>query len=104
MTYHRTGGKGGTRNSARERHAEYYLPEIGLKSTKRGFKRPARKGKTQLNPKLTKSQQKDRDRAQSRYKLMMAKARDKSTTEADRRPKRSTLDKWLAGKSGITDF
>ena len=31
MSYHRTGGKGGTRNSPRERHAEDYLPNFNKK-------------------------------------------------------------------------
>ena len=47
MTYHRTAGKGGTRNSAAERHPK--LPNHN-KNTVAGFSRPARKGKKQLNP------------------------------------------------------
>lgn len=47
MTYNRTSGKGGTRNSRAERHPT--LPDMN-KDTVAGFTRPARKGKTQLNP------------------------------------------------------
>lgn len=47
MTYHRTSGKGGTRNSKAERHPT--LPNMN-KSTTEGFSRPARQGKVQLNP------------------------------------------------------
>lgn len=47
MTYHRTAGKGGTRNSPAERHPK--LPNMN-KSTEAGFSRPARKGKVKLNP------------------------------------------------------
>ena len=47
MTYNRTSGKGGTRNSKAERHPK---PPNFNKSTTGGYSRPARKGKTQLNP------------------------------------------------------
>ena len=47
MTYHRTAGKGGTRNSKAERHPTH--PNMN-KSTADGFSRPARRGKVQLNP------------------------------------------------------
>ena len=47
MTYHRTAGKGGTRNSPAERHPK--MPNHN-KSTVDGFSRPARKGKVKLNP------------------------------------------------------
>lgn len=46
MTYHRTGGKNGTRNSPRERHADKYLPNFNKKQGS-GVKR---KGREQLNP------------------------------------------------------
>lgn len=47
MTYHRTAGKGGTRNSAAERHPK--MPNFN-KSTADGFSRPPRTGKVQKNP------------------------------------------------------
>lgn len=47
MTYHRTAGKGGTRNSPAEKHPK--LPNHN-KNTVAGFSRPARKGKVKLNP------------------------------------------------------
>ena len=48
MTYHRTAGKGGTRNSSAERHPKPFTRFS--KHTDTGHSRPARKGKTQLNP------------------------------------------------------
>ena len=47
MTYHRTGGKGGTRNSAKERHPK--LPQHN-KSTVGGFSKRPSKGKIVNNP------------------------------------------------------
>ena len=47
MTYHRTGGTGGTRNSPEGRHPK--MPNMN-KDTVKGYSRPPRKGKTQLNP------------------------------------------------------
>jgi hypothetical protein len=47
MTYNRTSGKGGYRNSPAARHPK--LPDFN-KNTVSGFSRPARKGKTVLNP------------------------------------------------------
>jgi hypothetical protein len=47
MTYHRTAGKGGTRNSAAERHPKN--PNFN-KNTIAGESKPARKGRVQLNP------------------------------------------------------
>lgn len=49
MTYHRTGGKGGTRNSRQTKHPELFLPNFN-KSTTAGRKLPPRKGKLKLNP------------------------------------------------------
>ena len=49
MTYHATAGKGGTRNSRRGKHPELSFPNFN-KSTSGGNTRPARQGKTQLNP------------------------------------------------------
>ncbi len=47
MTYHRTAGKGGTRNSKQGKHPTN--PNYN-KSTTAGASKPARKGKVQLNP------------------------------------------------------
>ena len=47
MTYHRTAGKNGSRNSPMERHPK---PPNYNKDTAGGYSRPARKGKTVLNP------------------------------------------------------
>jgi hypothetical protein len=96
MTYHRTCGKGGTRNSARERHIDEYAPNF---NKSRGSGRNPR-GRKQNNPPKSAADQ----RAADRFGLMMATARDPGATEAGRRPKRSKLDKFLAGTSGITDF
>lgn len=46
MTFHRTAGKGGTRNSRRTKHPELSFPNFN-KSTGSGR---VRQGKTQLNP------------------------------------------------------
>ena len=47
MTYHRTGGKGGTRNSRAERHPTH--PNFN-KDTAGGFTQKPRTGKKRLNP------------------------------------------------------
>ncbi len=47
MTYHRTAGKSGTRNSVEGKHPK---PPNFNKDTVAGFTRPPRKGKVQLNP------------------------------------------------------
>jgi hypothetical protein len=49
MTYHRTAGKGGTRNSRASKHPELSFPNFN-KSTVGGRKLPPRKGKVKLNP------------------------------------------------------
>jgi hypothetical protein len=49
MTFHRTAGKGGTRNSRRTKHPELSFPNFN-KSTRKGAKQPARTGRVQLNP------------------------------------------------------
>lgn len=48
MTYHRTGGKGGTRNSAATKHPK--LPTSANKSTSGGHTRKPSTGKTVNNP------------------------------------------------------
>ena len=47
MTYHRTGGKGGTRNSPKERHPKH--PNFN-KNTAAGAKQKPRTGRVKLNP------------------------------------------------------
>jgi hypothetical protein len=90
MTFHRTAGKGGTRNSARTKHIDEYAPDFN-KSQGSGANP---RGKKQNNP----------GKQSGRYDRMMAIARDPGATEAGRRPKRSKLEQMLAGKSGVTDF
>lgn len=94
MTYHRTGGKGGTRNSVRERHADRFLPNFN-KSTTRGHSRPARKGRRKDNPPTSR---KDTS-TQERFADTMKKAR-----EAGVKPRRTALDRILGGKSDVTDW
>jgi len=48
MTYHRTAGKGGTRNSPKERHPK--LPTSANKSTSKGHSRTPSTGKVVNNP------------------------------------------------------
>ena len=49
MTYNRTAGKGGTRNSRANKHPELNFPNYN-KSTAGGFTAAARTGRTKLNP------------------------------------------------------
>lgn len=91
MSYHRTGGKGGTRNSVRERHADRFLPNFN-KSTSGGHTRRPLKGKRKDNPPTSKKDQEYRQR----YDDMMFKAKN-----AGIKPTQSALNKLLAGKSGI---
>ncbi len=67
MTYHRTGGKGGTRNSPRERHADRFLPNFN-KSTAGGHSVAPRKGRRVDNPGKG---SKPKDTPTQRYKRMM---------------------------------
>ena len=66
MTFHRTAGKGGTRNSPRERHATD-LPNFN-KSTSGGHSRTPSRGRTVHNPPSSATK---RERRQ-RYDNMMA--------------------------------
>lgn len=80
MTFHRTAGEGGTRNSPRERHADKYLPNFN-KSQGSGRKR---KGKEQLNP-----------TNEERYKRMMS----------GKPPKKNLKDEFgsrMIGRSKVT--
>ncbi|MGI9288798.1 MAG: hypothetical protein ACR2P1_25650 [Pseudomonadales bacterium] len=97
MTYHRTCGKGGTRNSARERHADEYLPNFN-KSTTDGFSSPPRRGRKVNNPgkgKGTKDAAAQGRRTKDRYDRMAAGI-----------PPRQTIGERVGarfiGKSGIT--
>jgi hypothetical protein len=89
MSYHRTGGKGGTRNSPRERHADRFLPNFN-KSTSGGHSRKPSKGRRMDNPGKG---SKPKDTPEQRYKRMMG----------GQKMRRTGLDRALSGKSGITD-
>ncbi len=97
MTFHRTCGKGGTRNSARERHIDEYAPNFN----KRQGSGANPRGRKKNNP--TKADDTG-GRAAARHRMMLETARDPGATEKGRRPVRSKFDQWLGGKSGITDF
>ena len=92
MSFHRTGGKGGSRNSARERHADKFLPNFN-KSTTGGHSRPPRKGKRVDNP--GKGSKKKDTTHRDRYDDMMFKAR------SGIKPRQSVKNRILAGKSGV---
>lgn len=91
MTYHRTAGKGGTRNSRQERHFTN-KPNFN-KSTSGGHSKRPSKGKQVMNPPTKPKDTSHRER----YDTMMARAR------AGIKPRRTGLDRMLSGKSDITD-
>lgn len=63
MSFHRTGGKGGTRNSVRERHADRFLPNF---NKSQGSGRVAR-GRRKDNPPSS---------PRDNYDAMMTRAKD----------------------------
>lgn len=88
MTYHRTGGTGGTRNSPRERHADRFLPNFN-KSQGSGAKR---KGKRMDNPGKG---SKRKDTPKQRYDRMMSGIPPKKTIGEH-------LGSRMIGKSKVT--
>ena len=91
MSFHRTGGQGGTRNSPREKHCDRYLPNFN-KSTSGGHSRRPRKGKRMDNPGPGSS---PKDSPRKKYDAMMKKAR------AGIKPRQSLGNRILAGKSDV---
>ncbi len=75
MTFHRTCGTNGTRNSKRERHADEYLPNFN-KSTSDGYSAAPKRGRKMNNPGPGKNAKdtprQRRAKTKSRYDRMMA--------------------------------
>lgn len=85
MSYHRTGGKGGTRNSARTKHIDEYAPNF---NKRQGSGRNPR-GKKQNNP--------AKRTPRERYDRMMAEARGEGRNPPKFPNEMTTLEKKLSG-------